>query len=165
MTSTIKTGLKFKRGTSDGNVGKVYAFVTKENGHWRGCREDDDRKKKIVFADQSVSKSIIEGKLYWCKLIPMREDNGFIAMSAEMAKFKARIETIVKGKSFMVIVSFGNKKVVYDPTSSDEKRADIKGITDYLRHRVDLLDAQQVAEDFLDSACIVRGLYQRSNVH
>ncbi len=162
MVSSIKTGLKFKRGTTKGNNGKLYAFVTKEGGHWKGCRENDERKKKIVFVDPSIAKTVIEGALYWCSIRPMKSNGGFIAISAEIAKFKANMEVIANGDSFKVIVKFGNKVIIYDPASKIEQRTDISGIANYLRHRNDLMNAQKAAEDFLDSACLVRGLYRRA---
>lgn len=161
MAQKIKTNIKFQKGL-DGIESRLYGFVSKINGSWRGCRDTDKCKKKIVFVDPGVAKNIIPNALYSCSLTPMHNEQGFIAVSATIVLFKARIETTVNDSTFKVSVKFGNKDIIYDPTSKDPKCNDIKGIAESLRKRNDLQDAYRVAEDFLDSACIVKGLYERS---
>lgn len=159
MAQQIKTIIKFTRGESGINKGKVFGFVTKQNGHWKGCRSDDECKKKIVFVDPSVSKSMLMNIPYKATLIPMHSEQGFIATSVSQIVFEGKIITKVKKGEFKVICKFGGKSIVYDPTSPSEKYNKINEIADVIRHRADLKNASQVAEDFIDSACIVRSFY------
>ncbi len=163
MAQQIKTIIKFKRGTEGINNGKIYGFVTKKSGHWMGCRDTDECKKKIVFADPSISKSILENTPYNTTLIPMHSEQGFIATSVSQVKFKAKIFTRVSKGVFKVIVKFGIKTIVFDPVSKLDKFNNITGIADHIRHRTDLNDAMQVAEEFIDCACLVRDLYKRES--
>jgi len=164
MSQRIKTNIKFYKGLG-GVESRLYGLVTKKNGSWRGCREEDDCKKKIVFIDPAISKDIIPNALYICSLIPMRKEEGFIAKTAQLVKFKAMIDTKITKNIFRVSVKFGNKVVIYDPSSKEKRQRDIKAIADSLRKRVDILDASQVAEDFLNSACIVKRLFEQKDVH
>ena len=165
MAQQIKTIIKFKRGTEGINTGKVYGFVTKKDGHWLGCRETEN-KKKIVFVDPSVSKSIQENVPYHATLIPMHSEQGFIATAVTQVKFDAKIITRMTKGVYKVMVKFGIKTIIYDPTSKQDRYTNIPEIADHIRHRNDLKDPLQVAEDFTDSACLVRSLYKRDkNVH
>lgn len=162
MSQQIKTIIKFKREVEGINAGKIFGFVTKSNGHWKGCRDTDDCKKKIVFVDPSISKNIIDNMPYNVSLIPMRSGTGFIAMAASPVQFEAKIITKVKKNTFMVFVKFGMKTITYDPSSNQAKYNNINNIAENLRHRIDLLDAAGVAEDFVDAAFMTKSLYNRS---
>lgn len=157
MEKRIKTLIKFNRGLNN-SADRIYGLVTKQNGSWRGCRKEDDCKKKIVFVDRSIADTIIPNVLYKCSLKPMKTEQGFIAMSATPIKFKAIIETKTRKNYSQVEVRFGNKSYVYSP--SDKNGKSIKEIADELRAREDLLNPCQVAEDFLDSVCIVKRVYE-----
>ena len=161
MVQQIKTIIKFKRGGEGVNSGKLYGFVTKKEGHWMGCRDTDECKKKIVFVDRSVSGDIQENTPYNVTLIPMRSEQGFIVTAATQVKFDAKIITRMSKGIFKVMVKFGIKTIIYDPTSEMERYNNITGIADLLRHRTDLKNPVQTAEDFIDSACLVRELYKR----
>lgn len=161
MSQRIKTNIKFSQGLN--NVSdKLYGFVTKCNGSWRGCREDSTQKKKIVFVDEEICKDVLPNILYHCSLIPMRNEGGFIAKHVTPVKFKATITTVCNKKKQVVRVTFGNKVFVYDPSSQDKHKNDIKTIADTLRVRNDLENAMMVAEDFVDNACLLQRLYQQS---
>lgn len=160
MIQKIKTNIKFYKGLN--NVqDRLYGFVTKSNGSWRGCREDIV-KKKIVFIDPTIAEEIIPNVLYSCTLIPMRNEEGFIVKSASIIKFKGMISTTCRKNVFLVTVKFGNKVIIYDPSSKERRKREIKSIADNLRSRVDLENAHGVAEDFINSACIVKRLYEQS---
>lgn len=156
----IKTNIKFYKGL-DNCADRLYGFVTKVNGSWRGCR-DDVKKKKIVFIDSAVSDGVMPNVLYSCTLIPMDQDGGFIAISVSAIKFKAHISTTAKNGIYMIKISFGHKVVVYDPANPDSRRNDIQKIANMLRDRVDLKNAYQIAEDFITSACTVKRLYRQA---
>ncbi len=160
MTQRIKTNIKFYKGLN--NVqDRLYGFITKSNGSWRGCR-DTVIKKKIVFVDPSIAADIIPNVLYSCSLIPMRNDEGFIVKSASVIKFPGLIVTTCKKNVFLVHVKFGNKVITYDPSSKERRKNNIQSIADGLRERIDLENSHIVAEDFISSACIVKRLYDQS---
>ena len=134
-----------------------------ENGSWRGCKEDSNAKKKIVFVDRYEEFGIIPDALYQVTLIPMTSNNGFIAINARLVQFVAKINTEVEEHTYRVTVQFGQKTIVYDPTSKDTKKNNIQAIANLLRNRVDLKSKDAVAEEFLDSACLLLSIYKRQN--
>lgn len=160
MTQRIKTNIKFYKGL-DNVEDKLYGFVTKSNGSWRGCREDEN-KKKIVLVDSSIAQTIVPNVLYSCSLIPMRKDEGFIVKSASLIKFKGIISTTCRNNIFLVSIKFGNKIIIYNPASKERRKRDIKTVADNLRNRVDLENAQEVAEEFISTACLIKRLYEQS---
>lgn len=103
----IKTNIKFYKGLND-KEDKLYGFVTKSNGSWRGCRNDVE-KKKIVFVDSEISDGIVPNVLYSCSLIPMLNDKGFVAKSASVVKFTGTITAISRKDIFLVTVKFETK--------------------------------------------------------
>ena len=119
-------------------------------------------KKKIVLVDTVIAKDIIPNMLYSCSLIPMRNDKGFIAKTANIIQFPGTISTTCRKNVFNVRITFGNKVIVYDPADKTKRKSDIKLIAENLRTRFDLQNAQQVAEDFIDNACIIKRLYDQS---
>lgn len=160
MAQRIKTNIKFYKGLE--NVAdRLYGFVTKTNGSWKGCRETES-KKKIVFVDPSIAKDIIPNMLYSCTLMPMRSETGFIAKSATILRFLATIKTICRKNVFVVRITFGNKEIIYDPSSKEKRKNDIQVIAQLLRGRNDLENAIATAEDFIDNAFMVRRLYEQS---
>lgn len=159
MAQTIKTNIKFKKDSRD----QLYGFVTKVGSSWRGCREEDTVKKKIVYADKKVQLSMEPGLLYHVVLIPMTVKDGFIAIQAQQMKFNAKINTELNDNKFKVSVSFGNKVFIYDPASKSKKRSDMNAIAQLIRERKDLEGSMQVADDFLDNAMMALVLYKRSN--
>lgn len=155
----IKTNLKFKRDEK----GELYGFVTKtDNGSWRGCREDEV-KKKIVLTDKHLGQSMQENVLYQVVLIPMRSDSGFIAIQAKLVQFTAKIETETRHGEYKVVVKFGNKVVTYNPQSTDNRRNNPQAIAKYLRERVDLKYSNAVAEEFINCACLLLCIYNKNN--
>ena len=86
MTKRIKTYLKFQRSECDKMT--FVSYVRKDSkGSWKGCRESDGCKKKVVLADVAVSAILMENVLYDTVLIPMRERMGFIAINAKKISF------------------------------------------------------------------------------
>ena len=158
MTQIIRTNIKFKKNER----GSFYGFVTKtEKGSWRGVRESDGIKKKIVFVDPMAENGMVENMLYHCTLVPMTEGDGFIVMNASAVHFKAKIETHIDGE-YYVKVSMGYKSVIYEPGSDDPRKNNMQVVADMLRKRNDLTDAMQVADDFLDAATLVLMLYKKN---
>lgn len=159
MAARIKTNIKFYKGL-DNVADRLYGFVTKKNFSWRGCREDEP-KKKIVFVEPSIAGSILPNQLYHCSLVPMACDKGFIAKSATLIQFEATIITACRKGKFFVKVSFGNKELIYDPSHPSPRKNNIQKIADNLRNRMDLKNAREVAEDFINNACMIKRLYEQ----
>lgn len=157
MAQHIKTNIKFSTGIAH-DSSRLCGFVTKVNGSWKGCRADDKCKKKIVFIDYKTVNNVIPNMLYQCVLIPMKKDGGFIAISAELVTFEATIYTKYNYGRFTVHVRFGNKCIVYDSESDDNRKRDINLIANRLRKRIDLKNSNEVVEDFINTACLVRNL-------
>lgn len=160
MIQKIKTNIKFKK---EEETGKLIGFVTKNsNGSWRGVGAQSDTKKKIVLVDRRLEKNMQPNVLYSVILIPMDSDSGFVAISAKLVQFDAKIETVADERKFCVTVHFGNKVVKYDPTSKRGCENNIQHVASLLKSRVDLKSKEAVAEEFLDCACLVNSIYKRS---
>lgn len=159
MNKKIKTNIKFYKGL-DNVKDRVYGFVTKSNGSWKGCRETEP-KKKIVFVDAALAPTIIPNMLYHCSLTPMRECEGFIAKSATPIQFPASIVVTANKRTHMIKVIFGNKTIIYEPGSKEKRKRDIQAIADNLRNRFDLENAQAVATDFTNNACMLKRMYDQ----
>lgn len=160
MVERIKTNIKFQKGLNNSEE-RLYGFVTKVKGSWRGCRGTDTEKKKIVLLDVRLAEKVIPNVLYHCSLIPMRSDGGFVAVSATLIRFEAVIETVYQNNAFMVTVKFGGKTLIYDPSSTERRKTSIKQIAETIRKRVDLENPDQVAEDFINTACMLKQLQKR----
>lgn len=158
-SKTIKVYIKFQKGLGNAED-RIYGFVTKVNGSWKGCYETE-KKKKIVFVAQHIAQDIVPNVLYSCSLIPMREKHGFIAQSASVVKFRAVISTVCRKGTFMVNVKFGNKIFIYDPSSKEHRRNNIQAIAEKLKWRIDLENALCVAEEFVNAAFVVKRLYDQ----
>lgn len=160
-TNSIKTNIKFYKGL-DNAMDRLYGFVTKKNGNWRGCRIDE-AKKKIVFVDPSIASDIVPNVLYHCSLIPMQCNTGFIAKTAKLVMFEANIiaDCNEDFTSFSVKVKYGNKELVYDPGSREKRKRDIQGIARIIRLSIELKNAMIVAEDFINCAVEVKTLYNK----
>lgn len=160
-TPRIKTNIKFYKNL-DNVEGRFYGFVTKTGNSWRGCRDTEER-KKIVFIDPSIAKDIVPNVLYHCSLIPMNNDKGFIVKAATLLKFEGNIITNYREDKniFTVSVKFGNKLIIYDPSSKEARKRNIQAIAENLRNRLDLQNANEIANEFVNNACIIKRLYQQ----
>jgi predicted ATPase with chaperone activity len=157
MAQVIRTNIKFKKN----DKGHLYGFVSKtQDGSWRGVREESTDKKKIVFIDDMAERNMQPNVLYHCLLVPMNEKNGFIVMNAKAVKFPAKITTFTN-KEYRVEVQFGNKTIVYDPSSTLLIKNNMQNIANMLRKRYDLVCPMLTADEFLDAATIVNVLYKR----
>lgn len=156
MAKRIKTNVKFVLSERDGSP---IGYVTKVNGAWKGCRDNDQCKKKIVLVDKELGKRIVPNCLYRVIIIPMTHNDGFVTIQAEIVKFAATVTTSTEGDSPTVSVTFGNKTLVYDPSSCDRSRSDISCVIKTLSQRMDIKDVDGVIADFVDSAELVRRTY------
>ena len=161
----IRTKIKFSESKKDGAT--LVGYVTQnENGKFRGCRETDPVKKKVVIPDVVIAEGMMPNVLYDCRLKPMNSGAGFIAVEAEICKFQAVIDTQVSNNRFKVEVRFGGKVVIYDPQLGvDSSRKTVEGALAALEDRVDIQDKDRVISAFLSSANMVHALYKEYRNH
>ncbi len=160
MKQLIKTRIKFFLSEKDKKT--LVGYVTKnERNAYRGCREQDPVKKKVVIPDAVIAKGMVANALYDCRLKPMVNDAGFIAVEAELCQFPAIIDTTIVAERFKVEVSFGNTTIVFDPQygKSDKVRT-VEGVLSVLKGRNDIKDKMGVIDAFLKSANIVDAMYR-----
>lgn len=140
----IKTLLKLKESEKNGElIGFVY--VDKYNHVW-GVHEEDPRKKKICILSKEIDKNSIEpGILYNVQLGDMPLNKGYIIQKIEPVKFKAKIETQIIGHTCQVIVTFGNKKLYYNPVSGKSVHSRTsEGFLNLLQSRNDIENKEEV---------------------
>lgn len=154
----IKTCLKFKRSKLNQSL---IGFVTKQGQSWRGCRENENVNKKIVIADYQISKSMLPEILYKVTLVPMTTDKGFIAINATEIKFEAFVTIVKNNGVYEVIVSFGNKNIVFSPMSNNGKSNDYGKVLKVLANRIDIKDLEIVISDFAQAALEVKKLNEK----
>lgn len=148
----INTLIKF---SYDSNTKTHLAFVTKTGAGkpWKGCRENTKTKKKIVIPSKEIASTVQDNVLYNAELIPMNNDQGFIAVKLDIQKFPATIETTISPTRFKCELNFGNKTIVYDPQKGrQENRKLLPKVMELVSQRVDIQNKDKVVEDF-ELAC------------
>ena len=140
--------LKFQRSEN----GRIAGFVTRYSGSWHGCRADEEKPKQIVLLDIKLANIIMPGVLYKAKLIPMRDNAGFVAISASPIQFDATVSTVFNDNKPRVELKFGNKTIIYSPLSNSPKYSDIDSISNHLLHRLDIRNVYEVTQNFIMAA-------------
>ena len=140
--------LKFQRSEN----GRIAGFVTRYSGSWHGCRAEEEKPKKIVLLDIKLANIIMPGVLYKVKLIPMRDNGGFVAISASPIQFDATISVLETDRKPRVELKFGNKTISYCPLSLNPKYSDIDSISNHLLHRLDIRNVYEVTQNFILAA-------------
>lgn len=145
----IHTLLKFVQ--SEHNSSMVsYVSTNPVNGQVKGVRADSEFPHKIVVCAQAIQPVILAGVLYRATIVPMNSGKGYVCKEAEPVQFKATVKTnYVPKESYQIVVSFGNKALVFDPFKG--KKASVlttMGFVDLLEHRVDLQDQDKVVMEF-----------------
>jgi hypothetical protein len=161
----IRTKIKFSESKKDGTT--LVGYVTQnERGIFRGCRESENVKKKVVIPDHIIAQGMVANVLYDCALKPMSSGSGFIAVEADICKFPAVIDTQVSNNRFKVEVKFGGKCIIYDPQLGvDDSRKTVEGALSALESRVDIRDKGMVIKTFLSAANMVHALYKEYRNH
>lgn len=149
----IHTKLKFSRSESNGAMIGFVSFNT-TNNRPMGVREDCTNPKKICVVDRLLAFETIPNVLYECTLMKMQRKDGYVVTEMTPVKFKATISTTyVRNYAYIIDVSFGNKKMKFDPYRGKKKEvSDINAFEDALRRRVDIKDLDDVIAEFDDSA-------------
>ncbi len=145
----IRTKLKF---TKSEQTGSYIGFVSQSpaTNRYRGVRQDTDNPKKICVLSSDLTCEILTNVLYDVVLVPMHEANGFVVIEAVPHEFTATVETsYIKGVTYKVDVTFGNKIITFDPFQGTMKSVrDIGLCRSVLEKRVDIKNLMQVVEDF-----------------
>lgn len=148
-SETVCTKLKFVK--SD-KTGSYIGFVSqKQKSHtYFGVRQDCPYPKKVCVLDKKLTCEILTNVLYDVELVPMRERNGFIVVSAVPCEFAATIETLYTPKiQYRINVKFGNKCITYDPLDGEKDSVKkLSACRAILEKRVDIKDLSQVLNDF-----------------
>lgn len=141
----IPVNLKFY---TDEVSGKLVSYVARKNSSWMGVRESDRQPKKVVVVGTQV-QYITEGVLYCAVLIPMREKDGFVAISIKPVQFEPLMEVLYhKSGDFYIKITFGNRQMVYDPRNANPASSDINEFRKRLLKRVDIKGLNELVDDF-----------------
>lgn len=151
-----RTKLKFVESEMTGEM-IAYVTICTETGRVFGVRQEDPYPKKIVLVSKEVLESMqIETKvLYDAEIVPMgtnqnrKSCRGFIVTKLTPTEFDAVVST---NKYGAVHVIFGNKDIVYDPTSTKPSRKSKSAVLDVLISRPDIANKESVIEQFLQAA-------------
>jgi len=145
----IHTRLKFVQSERNGSM-VSYVSINPVNGQVKGVRVDSKFPHKIVVCSLDIAPIILGNVLYKATIIPMKSGKGYVCIEAEPVQFKASVKTnYEKGRVYQIVISFGNKNLVFDPFNG--KKASVlttAGFIDLLEHRVDIADQSQVVADF-----------------
>lgn len=156
MIKFITTNLKFSKHSKSG---KLVSFISKVGSSWRGVRESSQLPKLIVLLDSDLARFIEEDVLYKCRLVPMTNKTGYVAVSAFPIRYYADVETEMLPRTFKINIHFGNRTVVYDPNSSDEKYNDPDRIATFLRATNQIRNVEEVISELNRSINIVKRQY------
>lgn len=156
MLKTINTNLKFAKHSVSG---KVVSFISKKDGVWKGVRETFEGPKIIVLLDIELAKKVEEQVIYKCKLIPMSNKLGYIAVSASPLQYTAKVSIEYLPKTFKVNVRFGNQTVVYDPNSKKEKFNSFECVSHYLESLPNIANIGETIDNLRNNINIAKAQY------
>lgn len=136
--------------------GELIGLVSKngKTGKLRGVRESDPYPKKICVLSEQIKNQVIPNVLYDVVLKEMTKRNGYVAVSAELILFSAKIESLVIPKViYKVFVTFGNKTIYFDPIDGKSPSSrTLKGVLEILEARDDIKDKDMVIKDFKEQS-------------
>ena len=84
----------------------------------------------------------------------MRKANGYVVVAATPVLFQAHVETVIVPKTlYQVTVTFGNKKIFFDPKDGKSVMSrTIDGVLEILKGRKDIKYKEGVITDYLNQA-------------
>lgn len=96
----------------------------------------------------------VENILYSVELKPMHNAKGHVVVAATPVLFQAHVETIIVPKTlYQVTVTFGNKKIFFDPKDGKSAMSrTIDGVLEILKGRKDIRHQENVINDYLNQA-------------
>lgn len=148
-----KSQLKFAKSES---TGELIGFVSRHSKTRKlmGVREDSRFGKQICVLSEDLKGKIEPNLLYSVELKPMHKANGYVVVEARPVLFQAQVETVIIPKTlYQVTVTFGNKKIFFDPKDGKSPMSrTIEGVLSILHARRDIEHREGVIEDFLRQA-------------
>lgn len=152
--------VKFAKSES---TGELIGFVSRHSKtrQLRGVREDSRFGKQICVLSEDLKGSVQPNILYAVDLKPMHKQHGYVVVAATPVLFKAVIETIIVPKTiYQVTVTFGNKKIFFDPKDGKSFNSrTIEGVVGVLESRPEIADKEQVLATFRKQAqALVRNM-------
>ena len=144
-------------------TGELIGFVSRHSKTRKlmGVREDSRFGKQICVLSEDLKGKVEPNVLYSVELKPMHKANGYVVVAATPVLFPAQVETVIIPKSlYQVTVTFGNKKVFFDPKDGKSAMSrTIEGVLSVLQSRKDIKDQEGVISDYLHQAkALVRRL-------
>lgn len=138
MTSE-KSQLKFARSEE---TGELIGFVSRHSKTRKlmGVREDSRFGKQICVLSEDLKGTLEPNILYSVELKPMHKANGYVVVAATPVLFQAHVETVIVPKTlYQVTVTFGNKKIFFDPKDGKSVMSrTIDGVLEILKGRKDI---------------------------
>ena len=152
MTSE-KSQLKFARSEE---TGELIGFVSRHSKTRKlmGVREDSRFGKHICVLSEDLKGTLEPNILYSVELKPMHKANGYVVVAATPVLFQAHVETVIVPKTlYQVTVTFGNKKIFFDPKDGKSVMSrTIDGVLEILKGRKDIKYKEGVITDYLNQA-------------
>lgn len=152
MTSE-KSQLKFAKSE---RTGELIGFVSRHSKTRKlmGVREDSRFGKQICVLSEDLKGTVEPNVLYSVELKPMHKANGYVVVAATPVLFQAQVESVIVPKTlYQVTVTFGNKKIFFDPKDGKSPMSrTIDGVLSILQNRKDIENQETVINDYLSQA-------------
>ena len=128
--------------------------VASETRKLMGVREDSRFGKQICVLSEDLKGTLEPNILYSVELKPMHKANGYVVVAATPVLFQAHVETVIVPKTlYQVTVTFGNKKIFFDPKDGKSVMSrTIDGVLEILKGRKDIKYKEGVITDYLNQA-------------
>lgn len=144
-----KSQLKFAKSES---TGELIGFVSRHSKTRKlmGVREDSRFGKQICVLSEELKGKIESNILYAVELKPMHKANGYVVVEASPVLFPAQVEVEIVPKTlYRVTVTFGNKKIFFDPKDGKSPMSrTLEGVLSILTARHDIGCREEVIQDF-----------------
>lgn len=137
-------------------TGELIGFVSRHSKtkKLKGVREDSSYGKQICVLSEALKGNVLPNVLYEVELKPMHNSKGYVVITASPVQFKANIQTnIVRNAVYQVTITFGNKKVYFDPKDGKSPSSRTReGVAELLASRTDIENLSLVIEEFMKQA-------------
>lgn len=149
--------------------GEIIGFVSRQSRTSKllGVREDSRFGKRICRLAKELQGKIQVNRLYDVVLKPMHSGMGYVVVHAELARFEAMVDTfIIPHGIYHVTVSFGNKKIYFDPKDGKSVTSTtLAGITKLLKELDEISNLDFVLEDLAHKAKLLVDRMRRDGYH
>ena len=163
IATELSVRLKFSKSTRTNNL---VAHIRNTNNNVVVGSKESSGGTRVVVAHRSISSEIIPGILYNCKIRPMQNNGGFVAIQATPVEYKCHIDLDYLPRTiYKVIVKWGKEKLVFDPVDGREEWSrDIEKACDKLRRRLDISNKEQIIAEFIKLAKTTFKLIEKDGV-